>query len=496
MSNTIEIIISAVSKGVRETVQKTTKDINSGFKKSRLAVKAFNASIGSGHKAIAGLSRQMKGLIGAYVGFHVFRSAADSVVSFNSTIEQSRIGVAALVRTFMDVTDEQGRLLSGNEAYAQSMQVAVKIQQQLQLEGLKTTATYSQLLRALQEGIGPAFKAGFNPEQVVKFTSQMTQAAAAISLPMDQLGQELRAILDGTIDRNARIAKALGLTNEKIKEMAASGKLFDFLIVRLKEFEVAGSDMAKTFVGASSNLTDAIQMAFGISFQQSFQAATDFLLRLRDAIVTIDEASGTFKFNENIINAFAGLDKKIRDLISRTGDIDQWVSMVAGGFSKIGIAIISALEFISKYHKALLAIAGTYVVASVITKITMAVKGLNTAFMILSGSSILTWLGGLRAALSAAAVSALTLTASLAAVSAALAIPAIIQAANAWWGWKKATDAAGESQDRLNKLLDRGLEKFKSYAHVIMPEDITKSTREELKELNGLLLKSLSLIHI
>ncbi len=436
MSNTIDIIIQAVSRGVADTIKKTTHEISSGFKRGQLAVKAFNTSVNGANKAVSGLSDRVKGLIAAYAGFSMFRQVGNTAAAFNSTIEQSQIGLAALVRTFMDVTDAQGNLLTGAKAYDESMKIASKIQKQLQIEGLKTTATYEQLLKALQEGIGPAFKAGFNPEQVVKFTSQMTQAAAAISLPMNQLGQELRAIMDGTIDRNARIAKALGLTNVKIKEMAANGKLFEYLTGKLKEFEVAGGDMAKTFSGAKSNVTDALQMIIGKGFEKSFQATTDFFLRLRDAIVTIDEAAGTFKFNQRIVEALAKVDQKIRELIGGTGNLEQWVGKVAEAFGAIARAALTAVSFIGEYHKALMALAGTVVIVSILSKITLAVKGLTAAFLVLTGSGFLAGLSSLGVAITTIITSATLAGGAMAAafiVTAGLAINEIIKLGQALW---------------------------------------------------------------
>lgn len=275
------------------------------------------------------------------------RSVLKSAFQFNQTIEQSRVGIAALVRTFNDFTTKQGQVASSTQAFAESMRIATQIQRQLQIEGLKTVATYDELLRALQEGIGPAMKAGFNPEQIVRFTSLMTQAASAISLPMDQLGQELRAITEGTIDRNARIAKALGVTNEKVNELAKSGELFDYLSGRLAEFGAAGEAIAKTFGGAMSNVKDAVQMALGQGLEGTFRGTTKLLLDLRDAIVTIDEKAGSFTFNTAITQALARVDWAISSLLTGNGksmkeNLERWVDLL-GDLAVAFIQVVGAI---------------------------------------------------------------------------------------------------------------------------------------------------------
>jgi len=210
MSDTkIHITISAAAKGLQGTFGKSAKAIKafSGeMTRTKKTVKSLNAT--SDH-----LRSTILGLAAAFGGVRIFKAATTSAFSFNQTIEQSRIGIAALIRTFKHVD------------MATSFEIAIKIQKRLQIAGLKTVATYQQLLVALQEGIGPALADNFNPAQIVEFTSAMTQAAAAISLPMDQLGQELRAILNANINRNARVAVTLHITNADVKKWKAAGPI-------------------------------------------------------------------------------------------------------------------------------------------------------------------------------------------------------------------------------------------------------------------------------
>jgi hypothetical protein len=334
-NNVLQIVIQAVDKGVKAALA----GVRSGLEQTNKASQSYHQTLQSLNGTADHFRSTMAGVIATLGGAQLFAAAGRGAVQFNSTIEQSRIGIAALIRAFAEAD-------GGSVGMAESMQTAADIQKQLQLEGLKTTATYEQLLKALQEGLGPALKAGFNTEQVVKFTSLMTQTAAALSVPMDQLGQEIRSILEGTIDSNSRVAKALGISNEKIKELAASGKLFDYLSTKLRAFGDAGDAMGKTLGGVWSNLIDAVQMALGTSLEKSFTSTTAFLMRVMDAIVSIDEEAGTFTFNERIEEALRQVDQAISAVLDRFSG-EELIGMLASFVETMGAIAVAVLGFVT-----------------------------------------------------------------------------------------------------------------------------------------------------
>ena len=60
-------------------------------------------------------------------------------------------------------------------------------------------------------------EAGLDVDQVRKFTIAISQAAGAIGLAQNQLAEEIRSILSGTIQaRTTRIAVALGIKQGEI----------------------------------------------------------------------------------------------------------------------------------------------------------------------------------------------------------------------------------------------------------------------------------------
>ncbi|HEB78107.1 MAG TPA: hypothetical protein ENI90_06250, partial [Methylothermaceae bacterium] len=399
------------------------------------------------------------GLGSAIAGGMIFRKAARDAFGFNQTLEQSRIGIAALVRTFKDVD------------MAQSFAMAEEIQKRLQVAGLKTTATYEELLRALQEGIGPALRENFNPKQIVAFTSAMTQAAAALAMPMDQLGQELRAILDGTIDRNARIAKALQITNADVKNWKAAGTLFANLQDRLKAFAAAGDQAANTFAGAWSNMQDAIQMALGQGTQRTFAATTAAIKRLTGSIVTIDEQAGTFTFNKKLMAALDGIDQRISmfldsltadDIAAAIENIVRTAGAIIDVLGQFAGGVVMVTEALGPLAPAVAKAAGEFLLFTTVTKALgfvflepyRIIKGVIAAVAELKGLQIVSWLGGVRAAINAVAMSTSALSVAFKgflALAAADAVMKIGRLVAILWDWKKATDELAEAKRRATE---------------------------------------------
>lgn len=409
--NKLEFVLSLSLGAFQRSVKAVTSSIgqmggkmqtaltqtDGGFKRVIASSQVYHKTLNNLNGTASHFRSTMMQLAGVLGGSALFGGAARMAISFNSTVEQSRIGIAALVRTF-----------SGADM-GSSFEQAEQIQKRLQIAGLQTTATYEELLRALQEGIGPALRENFNPQQVVAFTQSMTQAAAAISLPMDQLGQELRAILDGTIDRNARIAKALQIDNEDIKQWRDAGLLFEKLQERLKEFAAAGEQSAKTFSGAWSNVVDAVGMALGQASKGAFSETTQLFLRMKDAIVTVDEAAGTFKFNEKIMAAFVGIDQAISKAIGSLST-EELSEMFSNFIETLGAVAVAVVDF----TRALVGIGQVLgplgpVIAKVVTWMALLggafklviglpiaiygqIKALSAGFTALSGGSILLYI--------------------------------------------------------------------------------------------------------
>lgn len=444
----------AQEKKYQDYVDRTSKRLRAlraEQKKSADTQQNFTKHALSQNSALRLVAASATSAIAAMGGFSALRRLGGVVVDFNATIEGSRTGIAAIVRTFDEGAEGAGK-------YNRSMKIAGEIQKNLQIEGLKTAATYKQLLKALQEGIAPAMKQGFDPEQVVQFTSAMTKAAASISLPMDQLGQEIRAILDGTIDRNARVAKVLGITNAKVKEMAEQGQLYDYLMGKLSAFGQAGDDVAKQWTGALSNFQDAVELALGKGFEGSFREATELVLRLTGAIVDIDEKAGTFTFNEKLTAAIKEIDDRIEEFLKNVtaDDIEQAIATVAGAAKELLNVVLTVTE-------AGMSVVGALGPAAPLLAKIAGYMALIGGPAVVAGAGIKSMVGqalALKAGLDAVGVGGTAAALVLGKVALAVGAFAAAYKAGEWLIMRDELEGISESTSRLNaanKQLDEGL---------------------------------------
>ncbi len=257
------------------------------------------------------LRRTVLQLVAAYGGFRVISGFVKTSLQFNTLIESARLGIAALITAEADLTDQQGRQLQGLSALKAAQGLATDQLNKLRIAGIQTAATTEDLVTAFQEAVGAGVAVGLTLDQIRQFSVSVAQAASAINLPMNQLQQETRSILQGTIDRNSRIAKALNLTNAEVNLAKQQNRLFDLLNEKFKAFNIAGVESVKTFAALRSNIADAFQVLAG-------QAVEPLFIRLRDAGQEALQSIFDFR-SATIQKSFQGLVDAAKQIFDEIG---------------------------------------------------------------------------------------------------------------------------------------------------------------------------------
>ena len=309
------------------------------------AVNSIGKSSKSAYGDVGNLTRAFERLnrtLFAFAGVVVIRelatqlqNAARAGIDFNKQMEISRLGIASVLASSGTLVTVTGRVAKEAEKFSVAQQLSSKITKQLQVDNLKTAATFQQLTRAFQETLAPALQKGFNVEQVRSFTLAMVQAASAIGLNLDMLAEETRSLLTATINpRTSRIAVALGLTNKDIREIQKDGgDLFDFLMEKLKAFTQAGEYFQTTFSGALSNIQDAFEILLGYASSQFFDFLKQGFIDVQREIVNINEATNEieinpeavrklWEINDAVIESAHALENFVRGLL----DVEQRVT--------------------------------------------------------------------------------------------------------------------------------------------------------------------------
>lgn len=227
---------------------------------------AFNRvrSAASGMASGVGKLLAFAGVAG---GIYAIGDAMSSVVrkgvGFNSTLEQAKLGIAAAqkqlnpgaFKTFDDALETAGTLID-----------------LLKQKAKESPASFSELVAGFQAVTGAATEGGVALTDQVDLVVMMSQALSGLGIQSDQLLQETRALITGTIDKNALAAKTLGITREEIMLAREQGQLYEFLSSRLSAFAEAGKRGQSTFRTLASNIGDAAEQAAGIAFEPIFEA--------------------------------------------------------------------------------------------------------------------------------------------------------------------------------------------------------------------------------
>ena len=264
---------------------------------------------------------------------------------YNATLESQRIGIAALITATQRVTDAQGRRLEDAEKFNAAQVLASGLMKQLERDALQTMATTEQLVTAFQQALGPLSAAGLTLEQARKATTLIVQAAGALKLPMNQVAQEVRAIAEGSIDMNAQLANALGITKKMVDTAREQGKLFELIVEETKAFATAGKATEQSWEGLSSSISDVSSQILGLATAPLFDAMKEGMQGVLDVLLEIRKY-----MDEDLPAAITRTSRKLFELqqqqleAAKTRTLDTGIGEVEAGGIRVSDVEIQQLN--------------------------------------------------------------------------------------------------------------------------------------------------------
>lgn len=355
-----------VAARIRELVKEYDK-----LKAGQGSLISQGRDIGSLGAGIGGLAGQVSSLAGEFMSLYVAAKLAKEIIEamiafmkegfkFRAEMESARLGIGSIIAATQELVDADGRRLEGSEKLNASLGLAKGIMRQIQIAGLETTATTTQLVRGFQALLGPASAVGFSLDQTQKFVLAMVQSMGALGIEFNQISAEGRSLLDGSIvPTQDRLAVALGITGEMVKKWKEQGVLFDMLLKKMEAFKLAGSEVANTWSGVSSNMKDAFAFFSGEAsgglfegVKQSVKEIMALLVDAKNARIADDVAA--------IHTAIKGVEDDLgrgilaitRDIVGHVKEINTWLANnsteVAGWWDALkGVGLV-ALELLKQ----------------------------------------------------------------------------------------------------------------------------------------------------
>jgi hypothetical protein len=237
--------------------------------------------------AIFTLARKLTQNIGA---------AVTEMSRFNAELEIAEIGIAQIVASVGEIRNAQGELVTGAEAFGVALQASDNIIKQLKKDAVGSIATFEALVKAYQVAIGPGLTAGLDLDQIRVLSRRLAEGAIALGVPLNQLSEEIRSLLQGVATaRNTRIAALFGgaeEANEAIRNAKEQGKLYEVLIEKLEGVKQGADAATQSFSVLESNLQDAIQLLLAQGGIEYFNQLKESLFGLTGAIASVDAQGG------------------------------------------------------------------------------------------------------------------------------------------------------------------------------------------------------------
>ena len=312
------------------------KTVGDEAKATERQMAKLNESLGKQAGLFAGLKDSIIPTIGM---FYLAKRGLDMLVGpylkYLADIETANLGISASLITQGKYYDQTtGKALAGSAALKMAMEDAKKIIDNLRIANFETLATLDELIIAYQTALPVALAKGFDKKQVMDFTLAMVQAAGAIGLPFNQMAEEIRSLLMGTINpRNSRIAVVLGLTNADIRANSQNAdQLFTFLMDKLAGFREAGIEAQKTWDGLWANSKDMALMVGGQVFEPLFLIIKQGLKEIQGNILLVDETSKKVTgFSPEFMDTVESLKVGLKVILTL-------LTTVAGAFDMVGTA--------------------------------------------------------------------------------------------------------------------------------------------------------------
>lgn len=337
----IRILISSVlsAKGFDDATASTEK-LKQKAKEASKGLGGINdtlSSIEKSAKSVVAPLQTVQGILAAYGAVTLIKGMID----INAQFESMQTGIAALIAVNAQNETSTGRAISTQEKFTLAQRESANVIELLKKANIETPATLAELTDGFQAAIGPALKLNWSLEQTVKYTTLMTQAAAAMGMPMNQLAQEMRSVLSGQIDMNSQVARNLGITNDQITQHIKLGDTYSFLMTKLQDFEVAGAQMASNWGGVTSNLTDNLDSVKKKAGENLFGALKTDLTEFNTLLTqNSDQIAG--EFSEGLMTAYNAGKTLVGGLYEMRGTIDNvvvgYAAFKASGVIATGIA--------------------------------------------------------------------------------------------------------------------------------------------------------------
>lgn len=320
---------TAVIKKVTQTAREAGVAGEEVGRRTARGAKEAAEGISQLERTLSRIQRTAAAFLALWVGREVVGGISgmlSKAMEFNSTIEDSRLGIASILVASGEFTNSIGRNLTGWDKMNAALEMSSDLIEQIKVKNLETFATLEQIVKAYQSGLAFGLQRGIDPRQMLNYTVAMVQAAGALRMNLDMMAEEMRSLMTGAISpRTSFIATALRITPEDIRKYQNDvAGLMGFITEKLSAFQYAGILGQKTWTGLISNVKDAIANVLGTGFQSLFDYIKEQLAGTQGYVVRINEATGKMELNPQLLSDLKEVSKILVSILQGVKDTASW----------------------------------------------------------------------------------------------------------------------------------------------------------------------------
>ena len=311
-----EKMMSSLSNGGRSLAQFNTElsKLNSASAKG---VSNMADSFDGAAKSVSNMDKMVNRLIYSVMRYTVIYEGIKKVsdlwgtivggaYDYANMIETNQIGMAGILSSMTKIDGKQ-------TTWNQAMSVSKQVMKDLQSESLKTAATAQELIDTFRALLGPVLASGMTVKQIEKLTTVGTNAVKSLGLPSNQIIQELRDLVAGGIrPSSSTLATSLGITDADIKAAKQSSEgLYNFLINKMKGFEMATTQTSNTVAGKLDQIKEGLQRGIAEGMSPLRDVYSDVLGDIAKKLVVIDKTTYQWKINPAFTSALTDVSVTI-----------------------------------------------------------------------------------------------------------------------------------------------------------------------------------------
>jgi len=329
---------------------------------------------------IAWLNRRLMSIgvaMAASLAVYKVKELISDTLSLNMQLEQSRLGVAAILYNASNAS-----LIPGVGTFQKAQAMSKDLYRQMELDAVKTLATTQEYAEIWQSLSAPIFKAHGGIEGVNEATKLTIATARMLNMPLDIASFSIKQMLLGMIDSRDQLASLFRLTSKEINELKNHPEQsFALVMSKLRENSEAASASADTMMAkwtAFQDIVNQIKRAIGDEM-------------FKEAKKSLDNMARWWKTNKEEVLATARIVGQ--DLVGAVKAIVGFVREVHDHWDAISTTIKTiATIWIAKESIAAIGLVITKV--SELYKLLLAIKTLGIANLVLGGTGAAMAAGG------------------------------------------------------------------------------------------------------